>query len=234
MNVSRLVASVGGYFYSTGEDVVAVHLYGASSARLKVGGRPVAVRQTADYLWSGRIRIAVDPVATVNFALKLRIPAWAHGETLSVNGAQFDTARRERGYVEIRRAWQKGDVVDLDLPMPVERIYSHPDVRMDVGRVALKRGPLVYCVEQADNPSLAIGRLKLPRVAELRSANRPELFDGIVGVEASGRMANAGDWDGNLYRSNPPTEEPAEMSAIPYYLWSNRGQGKMLVWIPEA
>ncbi len=233
MNVSRLVASVGGYFYSTGEDVVAVHLYGANSARLKVGGRPVAIRQTADYPWSGKIRIAVEAEAAANFALKLRIPGWAHGETLSVNGAPFGTARRERGYVEIRRIWQMGDVVELDLPMPVQRIYSHPDVRMDVGRVALKRGPLVFCVEQADNPSLAIGRLKVPRTAALDFAHRPELFDGIVGIKIAGQVANVSDWEDSLYRSSPPGERPAEIGAIPYYLWSNRGPGRMVVWIPE-
>ena len=154
MNVSRLVASIGGYFYSTGDDVIAVHLYGGNSATLSVGSRKVTVRQTADYPWSGRIKLTVEPETPAEFTLKLRIPGWARGETLMVNGKPVDGARRDRGYVEIRRQWSKGDTVDLDLPMPAERVYAHPDVRMDAGRVCLKRGPLIYCVEQADNAGL--------------------------------------------------------------------------------
>jgi DUF1680 family protein len=233
MNVSRLVASVGGYFYSTGDDLVAVHLYGGNRASLSVGGRGVRLRQTADYPWSGKIGIAVDPDTPTAFALKLRIPGWAKGAALKVNGQSAPLAI-VRGYAEIRRTWSAGDVVDLDLPMGVERVYSHPDVRMDVGRVALKRGPFVYCVEQADNPSLAVGRLKLPRDARLGAAERAELFDGIVTLVADGKVATAKDWNGDLYRGEPPDEEAAKMTAIPYYLWNNRGPGKMLVWIPEG
>jgi DUF1680 family protein len=234
MNVSRLVASVGGYFYSTGADVIAVHLYGGNSARLVVGGRAIKIKDTSTYPWSGKIRIAVDPEVRTEFALKLRIPGWARGETLKVNGAAFDTASaRKSGYVEIRRKWSPGDVVELDLPMPAERIYSHPDVRMDVGRVCLKRGPLVYCIEQADNPQLAIGRIKLPRKAEIKAAERLDLFGGAVSLVAEGRTASTKDWNGNLYRTAPPREEPAKLAAIPYYLWNNREPGRMLVWMPE-
>jgi DUF1680 family protein len=234
MNVSRLVASVGGYFYSTGKDMVAVHLYGGNSARLSVGGKAVVIRQDADYPWSGRIVIAVEPEAPVEFTLKLRIPGWARGETLTVNGKSADTSKRSLGYVELRRLWSPGDRVDFDLPMPVERVYSHPEVRDDIGRVALRRGPLIYCVEEADNPALAINRFRLPRGADLRATPRQDLFDGIVSIAAAASAAREEDWNGNLYRSMPASEEPATMIALPYYLWSNRGPGRMMVWIPEA
>ena len=131
MNVSRLVASIGGYFYATGDDAIAVHLYGGSTAKL-VGRRATRsrVRQTADYPWSGKVRIAVDPEAPADFALKLRIPGWARGETRQLNGKPLDApsqgARLCRDPPATGRA---GDTVDLDLPMPVERIYAHPDVR---------------------------------------------------------------------------------------------------------
>jgi DUF1680 family protein len=223
MNVSRLVASVGGYFYATGNDTVAVHLYGGSNARLTVGGTRVGIRQTTDFPWSGRIAIAVDPEAPAEFILRLRIPGWARGETLGVNGVPVDTGTRDRGYIEIRRRWAAGDTVVLELPMPVERVYSHPDVRVNVGRVCLKRGPLVYCVEQADNSVLAIGRLHLPRHASLDPVPGPELFDGVISITAEGKVPTAADWDGDLYRTAPPDNEPARLTAIPYFLWNNRG-----------
>jgi DUF1680 family protein len=234
MNVARLVASVGGYFYSTGKDTVAVHLYGGSQARLSVAGQDVTIRQQADYPWSGKIALAIEPETPVDFTLKLRIPGWARGETLAVNGTPVDTSKRSLGYVEIRRQWSRGDRIDLDLPMPVERVYSHPEVRNDIGRVALKRGPLVYCVEEADNPTFPVNRFRLPRAAALRVAPRADLFDGIVCVAADAEAVEEEDWSGGLYRPTPPTGEGAEMTALPYYLWSNRGPGRMMVWIPEA
>jgi DUF1680 family protein len=234
MNVSRLVASVGGYFYSTGDDTIAVHLYGGSTARLEAGGHPVTIRQTADYPWSGKVRIAVDPDSPATFALKLRIPGWASGETMRVNGEPVDTTSRTNGYVALRRTWKPGDVVEIDLPMPAERLYAHPDVRADVGRVAIRRGPRVYCAEQPDHGNLPVKHLRLPRGATLEPRTRTDLFDGIVTVVADAEAAETEDWDGALYRQAPPKTGDAKLTAIPYYLWCNRGPGQMLVWIPEG
>ena len=125
-------------------------------------------------------------------------------------------------------------MVELDLPMPAERIYAHPDVRADVGRVAIRRGPLVYCVEQPDNGNLPVKRLRLPRGATLEPRARTDLFDGIVTVVADAEAAETEDWDGDLYRQDPPKTGSAKLTAIPYYLWCNRGPGQMLVWIPEG
>src|SRR4029077_20161780 len=130
----------------------------------------------------------------------------------------IDTAVRNLGYVELRRPWSPGDRVALEMPLAVERVYSHPDVRMDIGRVALKRGPLVYCVEEADNPALAVNRLRLPRGTALAAAPRQDLFDGIVCVAAEAKAADTGDWNGNLYRTAPAAEASAKMTAVPYYL----------------
>lgn len=234
MNVSRLIASVGGYFYSTGDDVVAVHLYGGSTARIPLKGGEVTLRQVADYPWSGKIRIDVGPASPSTFALRLRIPGWTSGETVAVNGVPVDLSAKRNGYVEIRREWQPGDAVELDLPMPVERIYAHPDVRADVDRVAIRRGPLIYCVEQADHGNRPVKRMRLPRDAALAPGLRSDLFGGIVTVEADAQAADASDWGDTLYRSTPPRADPTRLTAIPYYLWCNRGSGSMLVWIPEA
>ena len=233
MNVARLVASIGGYFYSTGADVVAVHLYGGSTAQLTVGGVPITLRQETDYPWAGTVRITVDAKEAKNFAIKLRIPSWARSATISVNGASVDAGRRDRGYAEVRREWKPGDRVELDLPMPVERVYANPKVKVDVGRVALKRGPLVYCLEQVDNPGAPIGMLKIPREAKASAAKREDLFGGVVTVVAEGRAAEGAAWDGNLYRNAPPEHQPARLTGVPYYIWSNRGPNRMAVWIPE-
>lgn len=234
MNVSRLVASIGGYFYSTGDDTLAVHLYGGNTANVSVGGSEVRIRQDADYPWSGRVAIAIDPKSPARFTLKLRIPAWARTATIAVNGESVDATRQERGYVAIRREWKAGDRVDLDLPMPVERIYANPRVKMDVGRVALKRGPLVYCLEQFDNASAPVALLRLPRDAKADTAVRDDIYEGMVGIVAEGNAAEAASWDGNLYRSAPPGHAAARLSAVPYYSWNNRGPNRMLVWIAES
>ncbi len=128
------------------------------------------------------------------------------------------------GYVTLHRIWSKGDRVLLDLPMPAERVYAHPAVIMDAGRVALKRGPLVYCLEEADNPGGFVQRLKLSRDAELRSTTRSDLFGGIVTLSASGAAIRPGDWS-SLYRSRPAAEEPATLTALPYYLWAKPRPG---------
>jgi DUF1680 family protein len=235
MNVSRLVASVGGYFYSTGPRTLAIHLYGGNSARLTVDGTPVTVTEVSRYPWEGRIRIALDLEGESSFALKLRIPGWARAATASVNGTPVEVAgNTERGYLIIDRTWKAGDAIDLDLPMPVERLYAHPSVRMDVGRVALKRGPLVYCAEQVDNPGLAVPLLRLPRTAAVTAVERPDLFGGAVTLVAEGAEAEADGWSESLYRTTPPALRPARITAIPYYLWNNREPGAMQVWLGES
>ncbi len=237
MNVSRLVASVGGYFYSTAADQLAVHLYGGTSTTVAVAGTRVHVRQKGDYPWSGAIAIAIDPETPAEFALKLRIPGWVRAgqAKLSVNGAPVDIAANiSDGYVAIRRKWSKGDAVALDLPMPAERVYANPNVRQDVGRVALKRGPFVYCAEQADNPGGLVTATKLSRDAEINAVERQDLFDGVVTLTTAGTAADLEAWGSALYATEPPREVPVSVTAIPYFLWSNRGAGAMSVWLPET
>ena len=232
MNVSRLVASVGGYFLSTAPDGIAVHLYGGIAAELKMGDRAVRLRETSNYPWSGEVKLEIDPDKPTPFDLKLRIPGWCRGATLRVNGENYPLAP-VNGYATINRLWTKGDVVLLDLPMPPTRIYANPGVLTDAGRVALKRGPLVYCVEEADNRGGRVQRFRLPREAALSAASRADLFDGVVTISADAQAVDEREF-APLYRTDPPIEGPATMTAIPYYLWANRGQGSMVVWVPEA
>ncbi len=232
MNVSRLVASVGGYFLSTSDNGLALHLYGGISARRPVAGTMVALRETSNYPWSGNIRIAVDPETPATFEVKLRVPSWAKSFRLELNGDAV-LAEQVNGYVTINRRWSRGDSITLDLPMPPERLYANPGVIMDTGRVALRRGPLVYCVEEADNPGGAVQRLKLPRTSELKLSTRADLFNGAVTLSAPARAIDPSDWH-ELYRTTLPREGDATLNALPYYLWANRSRGSMVVWIPEA
>jgi DUF1680 family protein len=235
MNVSRLVASVGGYFYSTGPRTLAVHLYGGNSAKLTIDGKPVTVQEVSRYPWEGRIRIALDLEGEQAFAVKLRIPGWARSATASVNGTPVDVAANsDHGYLAIDRTWKAGDIIDLELPMPVERIYAHPSVSADAGRLALKRGPLVYCAEQVDNPGRAISLLRLPRASAVAPMDRPDLFGGTVTLVAEGLEAETDAWGGSLYSTTPPGLRPARITAIPYYLWNNREPGPMQVWFLEG
>jgi len=235
MNVSRLVASVAGYFYSTGEDTLAVHLYGGASVTVPVSGRNVSLRESSTYPWDGRIRIAIDPDQPASFALCLRIPGWAIDATASIDGSAVEVAPNvSRGYLRISRKWTAGDVVELHLPMPVARIYAHPKVGSDVGRVALQRGPIVYCVEHVDNPTTSVDLLGLPRDAALEANRRSDLFDGVTAIEAEGTMATLDDWSGRLYQEAPAFRTPHRFTAVPYYLWNNREPGEMSVWLPEA
>src|SRR5690606_15369626 len=186
----------------------------------------------SNYPWSGDIAISVDPETPAAFDLALRIPGWCQGARVQVNGEEADVAAAKRGYLTIHRTWQAGDRVTLDLPMPPTRLYAHPGVIMDAGRVALKRGPLVYCLEEFDNPGGRVQRIKLPRSAELLAEPRADLFGGIVTLTARGTAIDEGDWK-TLYRTTPALQTPTSLVAIPYYLWSNRGQGSMMVWVPE-
>jgi DUF1680 family protein len=234
MNASRLIASVGGYFLSHSDDAIAFHLYGGVSARVALAGGAVAIRETSTYPWSGDIRIEVEPEAPFEFGLKLRIPGWARGFDATVNGEPLVGGKVEDGYLTISRRWSVGDRVSLTLPMPPERIYAHPAVRMDVGRFALKRGPLVYCVEEADNPGGPVQRLKLSRGTPLQPEQRGDLFGGIVTLAASAVRLQDDDWKDTLYRPEAPAESPTKVTALPYYLWNNRGPGSMLVWLVEG
>jgi DUF1680 family protein len=232
MNVARLVASVGGYFYSTGSDAVAIHLYGDSTASLSVGGRKVRIVQRSDYPWDGRVRIAVEPEEPLRFALKLRIPGWARGATLAVDGQARAADSPTNGYVQLDRTWIPGDEVELELPMPVQRLHAHPLVQADVGRVSLRRGPLVYCVEQADHLREPVGLLRLPGGAGMKIERRDDLFGGIVTVVADVEAATADPAVDPLYTTDPATTRPARLTAVPYYLWNNRGANAMCVWLP--
>jgi DUF1680 family protein len=231
-NIARLVASLGGYMYSHAPGELGVHLYAESTAHLDVDGVPVALRQTTQYPWDGAVALSVDPQAAAEFTLCLRLPGWCRGLAATVNGQAIDVAKNTvRGYLRIRRRWQKGDRVALDLPMPVERVYAHPEIRADQGRVALRRGPIVYCIEAVDTtapPHL----LALPQAQSLDVRHEPDLLGGVTTVSGTAlALEHLGD---SLYRTEPQRRLPVPFRAVPYHAWDHRAPGEMVVWLLEA
>jgi DUF1680 family protein len=233
-NLARLVASLGAYMYAQGENELVVHLYAQGDARFQLGGQAVTLRQETSYPWDGAVAIRVGVEQPAEFGLRLRIPGWCRAPRLSVNGQAVDLApQTERGYAYVARTWQDGDTVTLELPMAVERVYAHPAVRADIGSVALQRGPLMYCVEQADH-ALPVEQIALPVSAELTPRFAPDLLCGVTVIEGPAVAVDASGWEGTLYRTEAPATQPARLVAIPYYAWDHRQPGAMRVWIRES
>lgn len=234
-NIARLLASLGQYIYSSGANEVYVHLFAQSSVEVNLAGRTVRIEQHTDYPWDETVRFTLQPDGASRFTLALRIPGWCRNAGVKVNGETLDvTSITARGYARIDREWQSGDQVELTLPMPVERIESHPNVRHNAGCVALQRGPIVYCLEEVDNgPHLA--NVVLPRDAELSATLDGELLGGGVVITGQALRRDPQGWQGALYRPvGPKTMERFTFTAIPYCLWANREPGEMRVWIREG
>ncbi|MGG6310988.1 glycoside hydrolase family 127 protein [Paenibacillus macerans] len=235
-NVARLLASLGEYIYTVQDDTVYAHLYIGGEAELNVGGRAVKLVQTTEYPWDGTVRMEVQPEEDGRFTLALRLPEWCPKAALTVAGeavAVEDEGRIQDGYIRLERQWRPGDVVELKLAMPVTRMHSHPLVRANAGKVALQRGPLVYCLEQADNGE-HLHELVLPQASELSAEREDGPLGRIVTVRAKAVRVSERGWSGGLYSpSAQPSEQPAALKFIPYYAWANRGEGEMTVWVRE-
>lgn len=230
-NIARLVASVGSYMYAASDDEIAVHLYGESSARFTLkGGVKVELSQKTGYPYEGNIDISLALEAPARFALSLRIPAWAEGAAIKVNGAAVDVGALDvDGYVRIEREWQDGDAVLVELPLTLRPQYAHPKVRQDAGRVALMRGPLVYCAEEVDNgPDL--NALHVGEAPAVKATAVLGDLNGAVALDVDVRQSVSADWGDTLYRSTPPGTKAASLRLVPYHLWDNRKPGAMLVW----
>jgi hypothetical protein len=226
-----------GYLYGVSKEAIWVHQYVAGRARFPLdGGRVIALVQETRYPWDGEIAIAIDGEG--DLSLLLRIPRWCEqGATLTVNGESPLESLVPGSYVEVNRTWRTGDIVRLTLPMPVRRVKSHPYVEENAGRVALMRGPLLYSVEQADNPGLAIRDIELPVDAAFDPEYRPDLLGGVVVLTVEGRAGSPDDsWAHTLYRTahgdgTTPGAKRVTMTAIPYHAWANREPGPMRVWL---
>ncbi|MBX7168883.1 MAG: glycoside hydrolase family 127 protein [Pirellulales bacterium] len=242
VNVVRFLPSLAGFAYASRDDHLFVNLFLDSRARLPLGDRTVELVQRTEYPWSERVCIEILPTdgADASFALHVRIPGWAQGHpvpsnlyrylddtpvgwSLAVNGQAVEH-RLEQGFAVVQRAWRQGDRVELELPMPVRRVVAHERVADDQGRLAVERGPVVYCAEAVDQPDRKVAHVVVPDDAEFSIEHRPDLLGGVDVLSAAVRAA---------HRAADGTTEirPAVLTAIPYYAWAHRERGEMAVWL---
>ncbi len=233
-NLARTVAEAGAYAYARAEDTLYVNLYGSSVLTTTL--QNLKLSQESDYPLNGRVRLTVLECGEHPFALKLRIPGWTRKATVRLNGLLVEPSPVPSSYFSLRRAWQPGDTVDLDLPMPVNLIEANPFVEETLNQLAVKRGPLVYCLESADlPPGVRILDVLLPDNIDLIARYAGRLLGGVVVLEGKGLVRRPEPWAGHLYREfHPSSAQPVNLRCIPYFAWGNRGASEMTVWLPLA
>lgn len=243
-NISRFLPSMPGYLYGHNEEGLYVNLYVSSEATIqRLTGNAVVLRQASNYPWEGRIAVQVEPAREEAFTLFLRIPGWARNEAVPSDLYRFADTRHDpvvltvngvptpldldKGYARLHRTWRKGDVVLLELPMPVRKVLAHAQVVHDAGRFALQKGPLVYAVEGKDQADPNVLHLLVSPEVAVETRHMPDLLNGVdvLTFTADGARRTV---DGGVER----LDAPRLVTAIPYYAWANRGPGQMLVWLP--
>lgn len=230
-NIVRLLTSIGEYMYSYNDSEVYVNLYAESESTIRLKDTSVCLKQHTDYPWDENIEISLGLKKEGNFTMAFRIPGWCSDAQISINGenVKFEISK---GYAKLNRLWKDGDSIEITLAMPVLRLQANPNVRTDAGKVALQRGPIVYCIEEIDNGSI---------IEDIAIASEPHfdtefdegLFGGAVIIKADALRSSISSWGNQLYRKYSPEKVPCRIKAIPYYMWNNRGKGEMTVWINQ-
>ena len=238
-NIARFIPSVPGYIYATHNNDVYVNLFMANNSELKVNGKPVALKQTTNYPWSGDVSVEVTPKGKQDFALKIRVPGWVQGAvvpgnlysysdkkilgySVKVNGQPVESLL-EKGYFTIHRTWVKGDRVEVHFDMEPRTVKAHPAVEADRGKVAVERGPVVYCAEWPDN-DFSVLSVIMNKKPEFTVDNKPDLLYGINMIHTDAQVLSY-DSRGRLVAKD------VKLNMIPYYAWAHRGSGEMAVWL---
>jgi len=232
-NVIRFIPSVPNYIYAYRGDSLYINLFIASKANVEMKNIKLDVSEETEYPWEGKVKIIVNPEKDKTFTINIRIPGWAlekvissdlyrylktneEDVTLKVNEEPVDIDTN-KGFAVVTRKWSKGDIIELNLPMPVRRVLANEKVKDDRNKVALVRGPIVYCAEWVDNDT-KVFQLMIPDNAELKTEYRRDLLNGLVVIKCEA-----------LNKSG----EKKDLTAIPYYAWSHRGTGEMAVWLSK-
>ncbi len=241
-NIARFLASVPGYVYAKKDNAVYVNLFVGGTGWIQLADTNVALRQETKYPWDGHIKMAVTPEKQTAFAIHIRIPGWAMNTpvpgdlysytdntaikpTLSVNDASVPV-NPVNGYVILDRQWNTGDTIELELPMPIRKVVAHEKVVEDRHRIALERGPIVYCLEGADHPDKQVRSFIFNPSSEMKTEYRPELLGGVQVLTGVASIAALND-EGKAVAASE-----VKITAIPYYAWCNRGPNEMVVWLP--
>jgi DUF1680 family protein len=235
-NITRFIPSVPGYIYATREDTLFLNLFIGSDATIDIKGKEIKIRQETEYPWKGNLKVTVDLLKPLSFVLKIRIPGWARNKTvpgdlyeylggtasqlkLKVNG-EVSNVDKDSDYIVLERKWKKGDVIELNIDMPVKLVAANKNVKADSGKIAIERGPLVYCAESIDN-GVNVLDLCIPVDSSWSVENIPGLLHGIEVIKGKAFMHDD--------RSTKSRE--INFTAIPYYAWAHRGESKMAVWL---
>ena len=241
-NICRFIPSLPGYVYAVKDNNVYVNLFVSNTATLKVGGKKLTLSQKTEYPWDGAIGITVDRATGHDFTLKLRIPGWVKGQvvpsdlyayadnkrldyTITVNGEAVEKTVGKDGYLAINRRWKKGDRIEFHLDMQPRTVKANARVEADRGRLAIERGPIVYCAEWPDN-EFDIMTLLLNREPKFEEVRRNDLLYGITQLKTNAQTLSY-DEEGCLQAKD------VTLTLIPYYAWAHRGSGKMSVWLPS-
>jgi DUF1680 family protein len=236
-NMARFLPSLSGYIYAQRANSVFVNLFIAGTAKLQVNSHSVNIEQHNNYPWNGGLSFDINPDIPSDFALRIRIPGWARAEAIPLNLYSFENKsvakfslklngktisyKMENGYAVIDRKWHKGDQIQLDLPMEVKKVIASKALTDDQNKIALQRGPVMYCAEWKDNEG-DISNLAIPANAQFTPVNKPDLLNGVIVLR------------GEVFEKSTTTaaSKKVEFTAIPYYSWANRGKGEMEVWLP--
>ena len=246
-NIARLVASLGDYIYAYGDNAVYVNLFVGSNTSFNLKNGPVGLKMETNYPWEGKVKLTIDPVKKSVFKLFLRMPGWMYNVVapgglyvvkqegddgvpdhfdpdLLVNGKKVEY-KIQGGYLVAEREWKKGDQLELTIPMDVKLVESRPELKQDQQRVAIQRGPLVYCVEGADNNGKA-WNIIIPEGTTFETIDYKVLDESVKAITAVVPVVTVGE-DGQSLKT-----ERKKIIAIPYYAWANRGKNEMQVWLP--
>jgi DUF1680 family protein len=238
-NVMRQIAVVGHYAATVDDSGIQIHQYLSTNIVAQLGqARRVILQTETNYPWDGGVQVSIEETDGGAWALSLRVPGWCESASVRVNGQAVETMGTGGAYTIVERAWQAGDVIDLEMPMRPRLTAPNPRVDAIRGSLAIERGPLVYCLEQVDQePSLDLLDARIALEAHMSDVWREDLLGGVVTIEAKGSIADMGSWQDDLYRSAPTEMLPQRevmLKAVPYYAWANRGRGTMRVWIPRG
>ncbi|QXH69483.1 glycoside hydrolase family 127 protein [Pseudomonas asgharzadehiana] len=235
-NIARILGALDQYIYLLRQDVLYVNLYIGSDLRFEVAGKTWHLQQRGNYPWQGKISFTLRGHESVSLTLALRMPDWCAAPEVWVNGERFESeASMLAGYLRVEREWSEGDRVDVILPMSPVRLRAHPAVRKLAGKVAVQRGPIVYCLEQADNGT-ELHQLALAQTAVFTEVDGQGALEGMVQLKTEGlRLATVDpEQPQSLYsQAAAPRPSAQTLTFTPYFAWANRGEGEMRVWVDE-
>lgn len=233
-NTVRTVCQAQNYAYSISQEGIWCNMYGGSQLETKLGKDDVKIVQVSDYPWDGNVTLTVETAPKKKtFSIFMRIPEWCDKATLTVNGEPVSQPLAADTYVELNRIWKKGDKVELNMPMEAVLMESHPLVEETRNQIAVKRGPLVYCLESIDiEGGKRIDDVLIPTDIKLTPKKITIEGSPIVALQGTAKLANNTSWEGTLYRPVGQANQTVNISLIPYYAWGNRGKAEMTVWMP--